>query len=586
MANNPRTNLPVTIDTLKFVGEIADWSWTPVAAVRQAQDQTAEPGEGSLNQVGIWKRTRRDFILGAGQEHADEQESSDLRYNTSIGLDPWDDRKLKLLNDTSQRKSTAATSAELVAVDDRIYWNDGGTIRHDTSPDTGGFTSTVTGSGYTSMTHYGDKVYACDGSDIYTITDGSRASFSTYNADMVLYGNGRLVAADANELVEIDSGGTSAAIFTHPNTTFVWRGGVATPQGIYVFGDSGGTTEIYFIGIIDADTSLAAPFTAAPLTPNEQVNVMYHYGGVIVMGTNRGFRLSTATGVGHLTYGPLIEISGGVNDFAGDGEDLWFTWGNYDGVNGGLGRTRLDRFTDTLVPRYATDLMAANTGASLAVTSYGSKRYFVLSGDGLYSEASTKVAQGIYNSGWITYGTPELKGFRSLDLRHGALPAGASIVGKIIEDDATTTTVVTSSTTGALGAVADVSGTIETEAVQVRIEVNRATDTSADVEFRRWTVRSIPMPYRSSQIVLALQLRAETVQRRATVKLDPLTEWNALRTLEKSRSVISVTIGDWTGSAYVDGVGFEEGDLTEWPRDQAWPEGVVRVRLITVESTS
>ena len=108
MANDRRTNLPITIDTLKYVGELSQWSWSPIAAVRQAQDTSAEPGERSLNQVGIWKRTRRDFILGAGQEHGDEDdESLDLRYWTSIGLDPWDDRKLKLLNTVEQKKSTA-----------------------------------------------------------------------------------------------------------------------------------------------------------------------------------------------------------------------------------------------------------------------------------------------------------------------------------------------------------------------------------------------------------------------------------------------------------------------------------------------
>jgi len=589
MANDPRTKHPVTIGARNYVAELSATQWQPIAAIRQAQDNSGEPGEQSLNQYGIWKRTRRDFLLGAGQEHADEpEESDDLRFFSSLGIDPWDDRKLKLLNETEQKKSTAQTSAKLIAVDDRIFWLDGGTLRYDTTPTpSSGWASSVAGiSGITDITQFGDRLFACDGADIHLVADASSAVYSTYNADMVLYANGRLVASSGAELVEINSGGTSAAIWTHPNDAWVWGGGIATPNGIYVYGDAGGTSEIYFIGIIDADTSLAAPFTAAPLTPNETVNDLYFYGGVVVIGTSRGFRLATATGIGHLTYGPLVEISGGVNSVVGDGEDLWFTWTNYNGTNTGLGRTRLDRFTSTLVPRYATDLMAVTQGAALAVCSYGDRRYFVISGDGIYGETATqtKVATGTYNSGWITFGTPEKKGFLSLDLRHEPLPAGATFVGKILEDDGTSNTVVTSSTTSALGKIGDASG-IETEAVQVEITLTRATDTTADVEFRRWTMRAIPMPYRSSQIVLALHLKSSVTNGRNRRGLNPKDEWDYLRTLEASRSLITVAIGDFSVTAYVDGVGFEANGLEKWDDRTKFPEGVFLVRLVTVEAT-
>lgn len=587
MANDPRNNFPVLIGARRYVAELSLCAWQPIAAIRQAQDNSGAPGEQSLNQYGIWKRTRRNFILGAGQEFADEDEESlDLRYHTSLGIDPWDDRKLKLLNGTERKKTTVATSAKLAVVSDRIYWLDGGTLRYETSPTSAtGFASSVTGTGYTGLTQFGDKVYVCDGANIYSVTGATRAAFSTYNADMVLYGNGRLVASSGAELVEIDSGGTSAAIWTHPNSSWTWRGGAAAPNGIYVYGDAGGTSEIYFIGIIDADTSLAAPFTAAPLTPNEQVTGLYHYGGVIVISTTAGFRLATITGVGHLTYGPLVQVTGGVNDIVGDGEDLWFTWSDYDGSNTGLGRTRLDRFTKTLVPRYSSDLMAASSGDCLAVCSFGGRRYFVISGDGIYGETTTKVSSGVYNSGWVTFGTPEKKGFLSLDVRHEPLPAGASILGSLIEDDTTSTAIVTSSTSTSLGTIADITG-VETESVQVQITLNRATDTTADVEFRRWTLRSIPMPYRSSQIILALHLNPRVSHRRSTRLMDVKDDWDYLRSLEASRSLVTVTMGDFSVTAYVDGVGFEQGMLTDWAPRQTFPEGIYLVRLVTVESTA
>lgn len=595
MANDPRNNFPVTIGARNYVSELSEAQWRPIAAIRQARDESTEPGEGSLNQYGIWKRTRENFILGAGQEWVDDNESDPLRFNSSRGLDPWDVRKIKMLNDTEQKRSTAQTSAKLVAVDDYIYWLDGGTLRYEATP-TGatGWGSSVTGSGYTDITQFGDRLFACDGSNIYLVDNTGRTSYSTYNADMVLYANGRLVAADANALVEIDSVGASSAIWTHPNANFVWRGGTSAPNGIYVFGDSGGTSEIYFIGIIDATTTLAAPYTAAPLTPNETVNALYHYGGVILIASTSGLRLATITGIGHLSYGTALGAAGEVKDVVGDGEDVWFTWTNYQDTENpnnftGLGRARLNRFTETLVPRYATDLMAgtdaaAVQGTCLAVCSYGGARYFVISGNGLYGETTdTKVATARYNSGWVTYGTPELKNLMSLDLHSDTIPSGASIAATLIEDDGTETASTTLST--GVGNIADITG-VSTEAVQIELLFTRATDVSADVALKRWTLRSIPMPYRSSQVVLPVQLRSSVANRRSTRGLDVKSEWDYLRTLESSRALITVTIGDFSFTAYVDGVGFEQGGIEDWDGRQTFLEGVVYVHLVTVEATS
>jgi len=581
------SSLPVKIGSYYFDIDLAEFSWSPISSMRQATDQTAEPGEQSLVPSSLWKRTRGNFKIGQGQDYADEPgDSNDLRYFQSRGIDPWDQRKLKLQPDVDRKKTTAETTGKLIAVDDRIYWLDGATLRYETSPESAtGFASSITGGAiYTDISQYGNQIVACDGSNTWLVSNTTRSALGTDDTDMVLYGNGRLIAGHDNEVFEVSAAGVKATIWTHPNTDFAWQGGVAAPNGIYIFGTAGLTSEIYFIGIDDASTALFAPFTATPLTPNEQVNDLYHYGGVIVIGTSRGFRLANIAGTGHLSYGPLIEV-GAVNEFAGDGEDLYFTWTNYDGSYTGLGRSRLDKGSDVLVPRYASDVMAAVQGSVLGVCSFESKRYFIVSGDGLYGANANKVATGWYNSGWITFGTPELKEMHSLDLRHEPLPAGATAVGKLVKEDSSEVTVVTSSTTSAVGAEAGVSSRFTTEQIQVRIELTRATDTTAGPDFRRWTLRGVPLPYKQSAFVLPLRLMSQVSGPRGQgVRVDAFTQWNNLRTLEAARAVVTVLIGDFSIDCRVDGIGINPGGAKQWSASQKFIEGTYMVRFETAQA--
>jgi len=583
------SELPVVIDVngtpLYFEIKVDEFSWSPISSIRDAVDQNAEAGEQSIVRTGLWKRTRGNWTLGENQDYGDEPgDSEELQYYQSRGINPWDQRKLFLLNDVEQKRTTANTTGKLVAVDDRVYWLDGTTLRYDTTPEgSGGFTSVVAGT-FTDITQYGNKLVAARGIDVRIIDNATNNAFSSADADYVLYGNGRLIGMHDNELFELDSVGAKATLFTHPNISFVWKGGVSASNGIYVFGTAGLTSEIYFIGIDDATTSLFAPYTAAPLVPNEEVHCLYYYGGVIVIGTERGFRLANITGNGHLSYGPLIEV-GPVKQFAGDGEDLWFTWTNYDGSYTGLGRTRLDRGTDVLVPRYASDVMAAAQGTVLAACTFESRQYFVVSGNGLYGTIDNKVATGWLNSGWITYGTSELKEMHSLDVRHEPLPAGSSVTGKLVKEDLTKTTVVTSTATNAVGKIADVSPKFTTEQIQIEIELARATNATVSPEFRRWTLRAVPMPFKQSVFILPLLFTSVVEMGRGQrVRQNTLNQWNALRALEAARTLIQVKIGDVSVDCRVDGVGIQPGGVHSWSNNAKWFEGVVMVRFETAET--
>src|SRR3974390_2427501 len=73
-----------------------------IQAQREQIDLTNVPGEGTVNSEGLWRRSAIDWHYGAGQPYFDRKGSSDERFSTSKGVNPWMKWELSLLSDTKQ----------------------------------------------------------------------------------------------------------------------------------------------------------------------------------------------------------------------------------------------------------------------------------------------------------------------------------------------------------------------------------------------------------------------------------------------------------------------------------------------------
>lgn len=601
MATRPAP--PIRIGDVRYHADLSGFVRQPLASIRQMQDQGTEPGEQSLDNQGIWKRTQTDFVLGIGQKYFDqEQESSRRRGRQGRAIDILSDRRQIKTIKKAHLKGTL-TGSDLQTKVRRTssnFWigNTSGIYRTNSLTD---FTlNAITGgpSSLRSMVAFDAYVYvAYSTNDIYrgTVSGSTVSLWSTVDCSLLEVCHGRMVGAQLSEIFELDTSGAKTSIYTHGDANFRWFAFCAAPNGIYAAGTNGTRTEIHLITVVDATGALAPPIPVAELPAGEYVNRMSFFGGYLFLATNKGVRIGNIIGSGSVVYGPLLQF-GNVRSLHSDGRFAYFAWDNQDPDGAyGLGRLSLERFTSELVPAYAPDIAVTGSGLTgIYDVSSDSEVPMFVGIDGsdtkIYGPHTTDYEVGKFYSGKITYGTPERKAVVSLDASWDALPTGASVKVEIY-DAATGVNYggINNSTTGSTSDHAVPTVPLEAEEFEIVVTLtpNPSTPTSP-VTFRRWTLRVIPMPFKAEEIIIPI-LASERVELDdgAEAQYDPWEVWSHLWGLMQSRSRVPVQIGREEFTGYVDAVAINpqrggDGALS-WTQGQRWLNGTVLVRIITAE---
>lgn len=348
-----RGRAPVSIGGRKFVIDLAGYQREGVDSSRQMVDQGAEPGEQSLSNRGIWKRTSEDFVHGVGQMYYDHTEDNlRSRFHASTSIDPWTRRELKLHHKTRVPLASAGIGAPFAfgagqpvvlagASNQRFitsnptgtalnfYWVAANAVVKVDDPTAATWTMTQVGGNFplaffdqvTSIVSDGVAMYvamgAASAAPIQKITGnpGSGANFGALRADVLGYCNGRLIAGAANVMFELDAVGAKRGgvnIYSHFSAGFVWTKFLGAPNGIYCCGNNGRTGEIYLCTVADQTGDIIAPYHVGSLPAGETINTMEYYGGVLILATSKGLRLANITGSGFLSIGPLVPIGGDV----------------------------------------------------------------------------------------------------------------------------------------------------------------------------------------------------------------------------------------------------------------------------------
>lgn len=552
---------------------------------RASQDQGSTPGQQTLTDAGLWHRSQIDWTLGAGQRHFDRPDSSDRRYWTSKGVDPWTAGELRLLNDTTRVFTTTSGDLHCLGVGGYVFFGVGNTLYASSN----GF-----GSYSTATQDDNIKGVTTDGAYVYTISDsgvrrslvgsGTIALFSTFGGDAIAYANGRLIAADGPRIVEIDSTGTAGGDgvldYTHPNASFQWVNVCSAPNAIYATGRAGDRSLIYAIGVDTNTGGLRVPTFAAAVPDGEVVNVICEYGGLIILGTSRGVRCAQITGNSALSIGPVIEVGGGVACFEPQGEYVWFGWTNYDSQSTGLGRLALAELTAPLVPAYASDLMAATQGRVTGVATFGALRVFCVEGSGLWLEhANTPVASGQLDGGEITWNTFALKTAAAFDVRHA--PLAGTITASTHDERDVIRTAGTSDAPTSLGPTAPFSmADVHGEAIHPVVTLTAAGTTSPVL--RRWTISGVVRPQRQDRYVLPLMFHAAgTNWYGVPAGFDPVGELAFLKALEATGQVIPQIVGTEKRRVQIDRITQGGDNVADWTDTLDGFEGIVLVETVT-----
>ena len=410
---------------------------------KEQYDQTREAGEQSL--TGWWFRSQSTFHLGAGIKYFEPAQDESLRfqYTESKGVDVFTKGQVTLLNSTASFNSGAA-APQLIGVNDGtndcIIITDGTAIKKITS---GGTSSTYTQTGTPatiySITTNGKQYFFINGSHVHRGNlAGTTSDTEIYNASSTTRGTirfvkQRLIAAINNKIYELDannsSGALPGALFTHPNTSWVWSSISEGPSAIYISGyDPNGTSSSVFKIVLDVTNanslgfpSLETPTVIIDLPEGEHINDFDVYlGTYAVLATNKGFRVGVSDINGNIQYGPLLFDQAECNSIAFRDRFAYIA----TTIDGEAGLVKVDLSTtvvaNSLVFPWAWDLVASGVAAaSNQVAFFGNTdRAAFTSGNVVYAESTTdKVASGYLQTGFIRYNTLENKLFKLLNPR-------------------------------------------------------------------------------------------------------------------------------------------------------------------------
>lgn len=619
--------LPVELDSVSYEVDTTEYGRTTVPALRQQRDNSKEPGENALDTSGAWTRSQTDWSYGAGQTHFDLDDSDRRRFHTSSGIDPWTKGQITLLPTTEQKKSGAGVTQKVRRVGEYLYYTESETVSFTTGPSASSpswtdFTARA-GNSITDLHSDSTHIFLAFGSSAAiaraTINtnsiDGSWPSSGTQSADIIRVASGRLIGALGANIFELGANGAKLASsldYTPALSSTVWVSACGGPSGIYAAANSDNTGTIYHIDVNPTDGTLQTPVISGQLPHGEQVNDILAYGGVLLIATTIGLRTAVIdTSSNAVSIGPVIDDSGEARCLEADGRFVW--WG---GSSGKLYRADLSKFTSTLVPAWASDLVSTDGSASdiQSIARLGNKTYFTDKGNGCYGESGTgvKVATGTLTVGEVSWSTVAPKLLRNVIVRQDRdqytfgdtkYSDNSGLVFTYQDEtleyrgDPTTTLLGTISFTAtnddnassALSLTPNVAKNftfINESSVSYKfvITIGRHTDTTQAPIVQDWLTTCIATPSRVDEIILPIVLRRQVLTSRnsgAPVAFKTKEVFDTLRNRMESGQTLTYKEGDRSENVTIERLSMRPDRLSD---DGSWWEGTLLVRLLTVPS--
>jgi hypothetical protein len=257
------------------------------------------------------------------------------------------------------------------------------------------------------------------------------------------YVKDRIIMCADNKVYEFSSSATAmpTAVYTQTNASHVYTSIAASGPAIYIAGYNGiqSTIQKFTLSTAGVMPTLTSAVVAAELPAGEIVHKIYYYLGYMMIGTNRGVRVATASDVdGSLNYGPLIvETTQPCFDFAARDHYVWCA--TSVGGEPGVIRIDLSNELETLRFAYANDLyMDGVSGYKTTACAFVGNDDPTVADRLVFCTANTGTADGtvyiedsatLRTSGYLTtgnirYGTLEPKNFKRL-LGRGDFTSGS-----------------------------------------------------------------------------------------------------------------------------------------------------------------
>lgn len=565
--------------------------------VRQQADNGQEPSEFSLNPNDLWRRAQTDWSLGAGQAIFDARGSSRNRFRDSGGVDPFTvegDLTLARGVDRVDTNATGETLTKMVTTSSAAY-----VLMTELPQQVRIFAGTQTdssavGFNINDMCAVGSRLFVATTDGIYH-NDPEWTKVNSLVAEKIAYVRGRLLAssgADLHNITDLGSMTSGATEFAGlVDDAFEWTAFGDTESVILAAGIGGEQSYLYQI-TLDPDTgTLDPPVVVAQLPDGERVRSIKSYLGVTTLATSSGVRTGVMNGASFV-FGPLLYKGSDVWDLEPDDKYVYFT------VLGGLGRLNLANFLpdQSLAPAYALDVV---TGTANAVYSVASKPTGMTVGTespytiiflqdtngqtnegGVFEVSRSKYTTELadYSTGRITYSMADKKTFLFLEVK-------ADFVGA--EDFVQVLRINEAGEEGLIGIMTGpdlATGTFllneqgDFIELKFRLKSGDTVNGTTTPTLKRWTLRSMPIPRRTEQVVVPIDLRRSIVGAHGGVEfMDVWAEYQKFQGFVRSGETVTYEEFGQAYTATVENVQLGP-DLDVDMHDGMW-EGVCQLTL-------
>ena len=434
----------------------------------------------------------------------------------------------------------------------------------------------------------GDRIYFGFESDGIRVLDPGTSTTAisntkfintTDNYYMLGFAKGFMFGAYDHELRNISNTGSIADIIKPIDAAWRWVGVATGQNAVYAAGYASKKSMVYKV-TIKADGTLDKGVVALELPTGEIATSISGYLGFIILGTNKGVRFCSADSNSNLVAGSLIQTSGSVLKSASNDRFSYFTWSNYDGTAGGLGRMDLTTFTSANTPAYATDLMYDSSADVTNVVVFNDKPVFMISGIGVVVEDSSRlVSSGNIELGTYRWGIPDRKFVARVDVR--SEPLKGSINAYLSNDEESYEDLGTWSTLG------DTENTFtgsdqKTIEAKFKLVLTRSSTVTEGPVVTRWMARAYAAPFRSQTFSVPVLLHNKLkLRNNREVFIDVQEETDTLDELLSNPRIIVLQLGSSTHSVIVEDIRWvpvdSYGNKWEW-------EGTAVVIMRSVEN--
>ena len=507
-----------------------------MAEIRKQQfDSSAEPGEQSI--YGWWLRSQNSWTSGAGLTYQDPDvvnpytRAFDLRFEDSLGVDPWVTGQLTLLREPDLKYTVGSATAQVRGyVDpsgvDAFFLLDGNSLYKVVEASRTSITTGSAGTAY-AIANAGSIWFLIASDGIWSGAD-TGAGAKIWNAPggatsgMIEVTKQRLCAAWNNSLYLLNltgAGGpalpttTPGLVLTHPDVNWVWTSATEGPTAVYASGRNRTDSSIYrFNPDLSSPAEVFIPTVTAQMPRGESVNTIYSYVGTYVgIATTKGFRVGELDGNGDINYGPLLfSPAGGCQSLAGFDRFMYVGSMNaHDGDTGifrvDLGTSYQEASTNVLRYAYARDIYApGHTGRVPSVSIFGAsgRVVFTVASDSVWLQsASVLYPTGYLNTGRIRFNTEEPKLYKFMSVSTpNPLAGDLSLTIIDIEGNEWPSLTYTPTLNPGVSDVTISQPSGSQKWIKIRFTLARGSDTTKGAILNGWQVKALPGSIRQRMI--------------------------------------------------------------------------------------